>query len=129
MHHNRFEMFGGEIVSAIVSRWRRELWRLAALLSGACGLKKACYLSLRCLLTCRSVAPSAATFLLHSVEFKADSRRQMNIAGVACGGPTIRSVDFEGFRLARGEKDQVHVCSLVHTSTHTHVDVHMSRNR
>ena len=66
--------------------------------------------------------------ILSWFQWGSSSRRQMNIAGVACGGPTIRSVDFEGFRLARGEKDQVHVCSRVHTSTHTHVDAHMSRN-
>ena len=78
---------------------------------------------------CRLVAPSAATLFLYSVEFKADSRRQMNIAGVARGGPTIRLVDLERFRLASGEKDQVHVCVIVHTSTYTHVDVQMSRNR
>ena len=78
---------------------------------------------------CRLVAPSAATLFLYSVEFKAEIRRQMNIAGVARGGPTIRLVDLERFRLASGEKDQVHVCLIVHTSTYTHVDVQMSRNR
>ena len=54
---------------------------------------------------CRLVAPSAATLFLYSVEFKAEIRRQMNIAGVARGGPTIRLVDLERFRLASGEKD------------------------
>ena len=63
----------------------------------------------------------------HSVEFKADGRRQMNIAVVAFGGLMSWSVTAGGSG-QREVKSMQRMLASLRTLTHKHVEAHMRMN-